>query len=334
MDIITLSHGSGGKKTHELINKMFYKYFYNEILLEQGDSSILRNLGEKVAITTDSYVINPIFFPGGNIGKLSICGTVNDLAVSGAKPLYITVGFIIEEGLRISDLETIVKSMAETSKECGVQIVAGDTKVVERGSGDKLYINTTGIGIFENEVNLSSSMIEEGDKVIVSGTLADHGITILCERNELSLEAKIESDCNALHLLVRDILSVSKKVKFIRDVTRGGLATILNEIVQEKEISILLNQSTIPVREEISAICEILGLDPLYIANEGKLVLIVSKEDSDKVLKVMKNNPLGKDASLIGEVIKDNREKVYLKTKINGTRILGMSEDELIPRIC
>lgn len=334
MDIITLSHGSGGKKTNELINKMFYKYFYNEILLEQGDSSILRNLGEKVAITTDSYVINPIFFPGGNIGKLSICGTVNDLAVSGAKPLYITVGFIIEEGLKVSDLEIIVKSMAETSKECGVQIVAGDTKVVERGSGDKLYINTTGIGIFEKDVDLSSSMIEEGDKVIVSGTLADHGITILCERNELNLEAKIESDCNALNLLVRDILSVSKKVKFMRDVTRGGLATILNEIVQEKEISILLNQSTIPVREEISAICEILGLDPLYIANEGKLVLIVSKEDSDKVLKVMKNNPLGKDASLIGEVIKDSREKVYLKTKINGTRILGMSDEELIPRIC
>lgn len=334
MDIITLSHGSGGKKTHELINKMFYTHFNNEILLEQGDSSILRNLGEKIAITTDSYVINPIFFPGGNIGKLSICGTINDLAVSGAKPLYITVGFIIEEGLRISDLEIIVKSMAETSKQCGVQIVAGDTKVVERGKGDKLYINTTGIGILENDIDLSSSMIEEGDKVIVSGTLADHGITILCERNELNLEAKIESDCNSLHLLVRDILAVSKKVKFIRDITRGGLATILNEITQEKEIGILINEGFIPVREEISAICEILGLDPLYIANEGKLVLIVSKEDSDKVLKVMKNNPLGKDASLIGEVIKDIGQKVYLKTKINGTRILGMSEEELIPRIC
>lgn len=334
MDIITLSHGSGGKKTNELINKIFYKYFNNEILLEKGDSSILRNLGDKVAITTDSYVINPIFFPGGNIGKLSICGTINDLAVSGAKPLYITVGFIIEEGLKISDLEIIVKSMAETSKQCGVKIVAGDTKVVERGSGDKLYINTTGIGIFENDVDLYSSVIEEGDKVIVSGTLGDHGITILCERNELNFEAKIESDCNALHLLVRDILAVSKKVKFIRDVTRGGLATILNEIIQYKEKSILLNESSIPVKEEISAICEILGLDPLYIANEGKLVLIVSDKDSDKVLKVMKSNPLGKDASLIGEVIKDNREKIYLKTKISGTRIVDMSEEELIPRIC
>ena len=334
MDIITLSHGSGGKKTNELINKMFYKYFNNEILLEKGDSSILKNLGDKVAITTDSYVINPIFFPGGNIGKLSICGTINDLAVSGAKPLYITVGFIIEEGLKISDLEIIVKSMAETSKQCGVKIVAGDTKVVERGSGDKIYINTTGIGIFENNIGLSSSKIKDGGKIIVSGTLGDHGTTILCERNDLNLEAKIESDCNALHLLVRDILAISKKVKFIRDVTRGGLATVLNEIIQDKGKSILLNEGSIPVKDEISAICEILGLDPLYIANEGKLVLIVSKEDSEKVLNIMKSNPLGKDASLIGEVINDNREKIYLKTKINGTRILGMSEEELIPRIC
>lgn len=334
MDIITLSHGSGGKKTNELINKMFYKYFNNEILLEKGDSSILKNLGDKVAITTDSYVINPIFFPGGNIGKLSICGTINDLAVSGAKPLYITVGFIIEEGLKISDLEIIVKSMAETSKQCGVKIVAGDTKVVERGSGDKIYINTTGIGIFENNIGLSSSKIKDGDKIIVSGTLGDHGTTILCERNDLNLEAKIESDCNALHLLVRDILDISKKVKFIRDVTRGGLATVLNEIIQDKGKSILLNEGSIPVKDEISAICEILGLDPLYIANESKLVLIVSKEDSEKVLNIMKSNPLGKDASLIGEVINDNSEKIYLKTKINGTRILGMSEEELIPRIC
>lgn len=334
MDIITLSHGSGGRKTHELINKIFYKHFNNEILLEQGDSSIIKNLCGKIAITTDSYVINPIFFPGGDIGKLSICGTINDLAVSGAKPLYITVGFIIEEGLRISDLEKIAKSMAKTAKQCSVKIVAGDTKVVERGRGDKVYINTTGIGVFENDFDLSSSRIEEGDKVIVSGTLGDHGITILCEREEINLEAKIESDCNALHLLVRDILKVSKKVKFIRDITRGGLATTLNEVIEEKNISILLNQGSIPVREDVGTICEILGIDSLYIANEGKLVLIVSKEDSEMVLKAMKNNPLGKNAALIGEVVKDDRGKVYLKTKINGTRILGMLEEDIIPRIC
>jgi len=334
MDIITLAHGSGGKRTHELIKNIFYKYFYNEILLQQGDSSIVKTLGEKIAVTTDSYVINPIFFPGGDIGKLSICGTVNDLAVSGAKPLYITVGFIIEEGLEISELERVVISMAETAKKCGVKIVAGDTKVVERGKGDKLYLNTTGIGVFENDFDFTGSQIEAGDKVIVNGTLGDHGVTILCEREELNFEVKLESDCNSVHLLIKDILSVSKKVKFMRDVTRGGLATTLNEIIEEKEMSIILHENSIPIREDVGAICEILGLDPLYIANEGKVVLIVSKEDADKVIETMKNNILGKNASIIGEVVKDNRGKVYLKTEINGTRIVGMVEEELIPRIC
>jgi len=334
MEIITLSHGSGGKRTHELIKKIFYKYFDNEILLQQGDSSILKNLGGKIAVTTDSYVINPIFFPGGDIGKLSICGTVNDLAVSGAKPLYITVGFIMEEGLEIKDLEKIVISMAETAKECGVKIIAGDTKVVERGKGDKIYINTTGIGVFENDFDLTGSRIAVGDKVIVNGTLGDHGITILCEREELNFESQIESDCNSLHLLIKDILGVSKKVKFMRDVTRGGLATTLKEIIQEKEMSIVLHEKDIPVREEIGVICEILGFDPLYIANEGKVVLIVSKEDAYKVLQSMKNDPLGKNAAIVGEVVEDKGGKVYLKTEINGTRILDMIEEDLIPRIC
>jgi hydrogenase expression/formation protein HypE len=334
MDIITLSHGSGGKRTHELINKIFYKYFINEILMQQGDSSILNDLGGKIAVTTDSYVINPIFFPGGDIGKLSICGTVNDLAVSGAKPLYITVGFIIEEGLEIKDLERIVISMAETANNCGVKIVAGDTKVVERGKGDKLYINTTGIGVFENDFDLTGARIEEGDKVIINGTLGDHGITILCERGELNFEAQIESDCNSLHLLIKDILGTSKKVKIMRDITRGGLATTLKEIIEKKEMSILLHEKDIPVREEVGAICEILGLDPLYIANEGKVVVIVSKEDADKVLQTMKNNPLGKNARVVGEVVKGKAGKVYLKTEINGTRILDMVDEDLIPRIC
>lgn len=334
MDIITLAHGSGGKLTHELIKKIFYKHFNNEILLEQGDSSILKKMYGKIAVTTDSYVINPVFFPGGDIGKLSICGTINDLAVSGAKPLYITVGFIIEEGLEISELERIVISMAQTAKGCGVQIIAGDTKVVERGRGDKIYINTTGIGVFENDLDLSGARIEEGDKIIVSGTLGDHGITILCEREELNFQSKIESDCNSMHLLIKDILNITEGVKFIRDVTRGGLATTLNEIIEEKDMSILLDKNSIPVREEVEVICELLGLDPLYIANEGKIVVIVSKEECYKVLQIMKSSPLGKNAAIIGEVIKDNEEKVYLKTEINGTRILGMSEEELIPRIC
>lgn len=334
MDIITLSHGSGGKKTHELIKKMFYKYFNNEILMQQGDSSILKNIGKKIAVTTDSYIVNPIFFPGGDIGKLSICGTINDLAVSGAKPLYITVAFIIEEGLEIKDLQRIVMSIAETANSCDVKIIAGDTKVVERGRGDKLYINTTGIGVFENDFDLMGTVIEEGDKVIVNGTLGDHGITILCEREELNFESKIESDCNALYLLTKDILAVSKRVKVMRDITRGGLATTLNEIIEEKEMSILLYEKDIPIREDVGVICEILGFDPLNIANEGKIVLIVSKEDASKVLETMKKNPLGKNSSIIGEVIRGQSGKVYLKTEINGTRNLEMVEEDPIPRIC
>lgn len=334
MDIVTLAHGSGGKLTHELIKKLFYKHFHNEILLGQGDSSILNKLEGKIAVTTDSYVINPIFFPGGDIGKLSICGTINDLAVSGAKPLYITAGFILEEGLEISELEKIVISMAKTAKACGVQIISGDTKVVEKGRGDKIYINTAGIGVFENTLDLTGERIEVGDKVIVSGTLGDHGITILCEREELNFQAEIESDCNSMHLLIKEILNSTKEVKFMRDVTRGGLATTLNEIIEEKNMSIVLHKNSIPVREEVGGICELLGLDPLYIANEGKIIVIVSEKECYKVLQTMKNNPLGKNAAIIGEMIKDNEGRVYLKTEINGTRILGMSEEELIPRIC
>lgn len=334
MEIVTLAHGSGGKGTNELIKKIFYKYFNNEILLQCGDSSVINKLKGKIAVTTDSYVVEPIFFPGGNIGKLSVCGTVNDLAVSGATPLYITAGFIIEEGLEINELEKIVISMAETAKSCGVKIIAGDTKVVERGKGDKIYINTTGIGIFENDSILSTEKIEEGDVVIVSGTLGDHGVSLMCEREELNFYTEIKSDCNSLHMLIKNVLSISKKVKFIRDVTRGGLATVLNEIIQETNFSIEIKEENIPVRDDVRFICEILGIDPLYIANEGKLVLIVSKEEANNALKIMRNNILGKNAEIIGIVVKDNREKVYLKTKINGTRILGMLEEEIIPRIC
>ncbi|MBD7910823.1 MULTISPECIES: hydrogenase expression/formation protein HypE [Clostridium] len=334
MDIITLSHGSGGKSTHDLIKKIFYKYFHNEILLQQGDSGIVDKLNGKIAITTDSYVIKPLFFQGGDIGKLSICGTVNDLAVSGARPLYISVGFIIEEGMKISELERIVESMAKTAESCNVKIVTGDSKVVERGKGDKLYINTAGVGIVENSFDISGRSINEGDKIIVNGTLGDHGITILCEREELNFKTQIESDCNALYPLVQDILSVTKKVKFMRDITRGGLATILNEIIKERKLGVVLKENSIPVNDEVNVVCEMLGFNPLFIANEGKLVVVVSKEEAHDVLRIMRSNPLGKNAAIIGEVIQDNAEKVYLNTKIHGTRILGMLEDDLIPRIC
>lgn len=335
MNMITLSHGSGGKKTLELIKNMFYKYFQNDILLQQNDASILHKLNGKIAVTTDSFVISPLFFYGGDIGKLSICGTVNDLAVSGAKPLYITVGFILEEGLKIDILEKIVMSMAEAARKANVYIVAGDTKVVERGKGDKVYINTTGIGIIENNREvLGIQQIKQGDKVIISGTLGDHGMCIMSEREELGFEVSIKSDCASLNELTKDILSKSKNVKVMRDPTRGGLATTLNEIAEQRRMSIMLYEKEIPIKEEVSGMCEILGFDPLYVANEGKLVLIVSSEDAEKVLKIMKKNLLGEDAKIIGEVINDNKGKVYLRTEIGGTRILNMYEEEMLPRIC
>lgn len=334
MDIITLSHGNGGKRTHELIKKMFDSYLDNEMILDRKDSGIVDKLNGKIAVSTDSYVINPLFFPGGDIGKLSIYGTVNDLAVSGAKPLYITVAFIVEEGLEINELKRVVASMSETAKKCNVKIITGDTKVVEKGKGDKLYINTTGIGVVENNLDLTGELIKEGDKIIVNGTLGEHGITILSERKKLNFITKTESDCNELYPLIKDILGVTKRVKFMRDITRGGVATILNEIIKDRKLGVVLKERAIPVTDEVNVACEILGLNPLYIANGGKVVVIVSKEEAHHVLRVMRSNPLGKNAAIIGEVIKDNIEKVYLDTKIHGTITLGMLEDELISRIC
>ncbi|MDS0527798.1 hydrogenase expression/formation protein HypE [Clostridium sp. SHJSY1] len=334
MNSITLSHGNGGKRTHELVKRMFNNYLDNEMILEHKDSGIVDKVDGKIAVSTDSYVINPLFFPGGDIGKLSIYGTVNDLAVSGAIPLYITVGFIIEEGLEINELERVVESMAKTARQCNVKIITGDTKVVEKGKGDKLYINTTGIGIVENNLNLTGETINEGDKIIVNGTLGDHGITILSERKKLNFKTKTKSDCNELYPLIKDILSVTKKVKFMRDITRGGLATILNEIIKDRKLGVVLKERAIPVSNDVSVACEILGLNPLYIANGGKVVVIVSKEEAHHVLRVMRNNPLGRNASIIGEVIKDNIEKVYLNTKNHETITLDMLENELISRIC
>ncbi|WP_129597814.1 hydrogenase expression/formation protein HypE [Anaerophilus nitritogenes] len=335
MNVITLSHGSGGETTHKLIKDIFYKHFENDILLQQNDSSILQKLDGKIAVTTDSFVIKPIFFPGGDIGKLSICGTINDLAVSGAKPMYITVGFIIEEGLDINILEKIVSSMAKTAKQANVKIIAGDTKVVEKGSVDRIFINTTGIGfVKDEELYLCANNIKKGDKIIISGTLGDHGMCIMSQRKGLDFDVDIKSDCNVLNRLVDDLLNISKEVKMMRDPTRGGLATTLNEIIEGSHKSIVLNEEDLPVKEEVMSMCEMLGLDPLYVANEGKVVVIVSREDAYKVLEAMKRNPLGKDSAIIGEVIDDNKNKVYLKTEIGGTRILNMYTEDLLPRIC
>lgn len=335
MNIITLSHGSGGRETHNLIKEIFFKHFENDILLQQNDSGILKKLNGKIAITTDSFVIRPIFFNGGDIGKLSICGTINDLAVCGAKPMYIAVGFIIEEGLEIGTLEEIVISMAHTAKQANVKIITGDTKVVEKGKADKIYINTTGIGLMEDSQTIpSANNINEGDRVIVSGTLGDHGMAIINEREDLGLNVDLKSDCSLLDILAKDILNISKNIKLMRDPTRGGLATTLNEIAELSKMSIVINEKDIPLKDEVVSMCELLGFDPLYVANEGKLVAIVSRDDANKVLDVMRKNPLGRDSRIIGKVINDNKSKVYLKTEIGGTRLLNMFEGELLPRIC
>lgn len=335
MEIITLSHGSGGKATNKLIDNLFYKYFNNEFLLQKNDSSVLPVINGKIAMSTDSFVINPIFFEGGDIGKLAVCGTINDICMSGAKPLYISVGFIIEEGLPISELEKVVQSIAKTANEAGVEIVTGDTKVVEKGSCDKIYINTTGIGIIEeNRAYLGGDKVKNGDKIIISGTLGDHGMCIMNKRENLGFESSIKSDCCLLNKLIEDILSASNNVKVLRDPTRGGLATTLNEIIEHSNISMEIAEEFIPVKPEVDAMCEILGLDPLFIANEGKVVVIVDKNDVDNVLNIMRQNPVGKDSVLLGEAINDGKNKLYLKTKIGGRRIINMPEGEILVRIC
>lgn len=335
MKKITLSHGSGGEETHKLIKYLFYKYFSNNILLQENDSSIINEIKGKIAVTTDSFVINPIFFNGGDIGKLSICGTVNDLCMSGATPLYITVAFIIEEGFLIEDLEKIVKSIAQTSKYTNVKIVAGDTKVVERGNCEKIYINTTGIGVIkESDYIVDGSNINIGDKIIVSGTIADHGISIMSNREFFQVESEIKSDCSPLNYLVRDIMNTSKNIKIMRDPTRGGLANTLKEIVNKTSKSIILNEEDIPIKDDVESFCEMLGLDPLYVANEGKLICIVDKDDAPKVLESMRNNEVGKEAVIIGEVIEETKSNLYLKTALGTTKILNMAQGELLPRIC
>lgn len=334
-EVITLSNGSGGKATNDLINNLFYKYFNNDILSQKNDSAVLPPINNKIAISTDSFVIDPIFFNGGDIGKLSICGTVNDISMSGAKPIYISVGFIIEEGFEIKQLEKIVKSMAYTAKEAGVKIVTGDTKVVEKGNCDKIYINTTGIGIInDNNHYYSGNMVKDGDIILINGTIGDHGMCIMNQRENLEFDVKLKSDCCLLNELIKEILSVSNNIKVLRDPTRGGVATTLNEIIEHSNISMEIKEENIPVKKEVAAICDILGLDPLYIANEGKVIVIVDKKDAEMVLNVMKKNKVGKDSVILGKAIQDGKNKLYLKTQLGGKRLVSMPEGELLVRIC
>ena len=313
---------------------MFLKYFNNDILNEMNDSAQVNIDFAKLAFTTDSFVVNPIFFNGGNIGKLAVCGTVNDLAVSGAKPLYLTSAFIIEEGFSINKLEQIVKSMAEEAKIAGVKIVAGDTKVVEKGNVDGIFINTSGIGRIYENVNINCANAKVGDVVIINGTLGDHGMTIMCERNNIGLEGNLKSDCDSLNSLVDTMLEAYDGIHVIRDATRGGIAAVLNEISEFSKVTIALEENSIPLSEEVKGATEMLGLDPLYIANEGKLCAFVPEAYGEKVLNAMKSHPLGANAAIIGKVTGELGQIVYVNTVVGGKRLVDMPSGIQFPRIC
>ncbi len=331
---ILLSHGSGGKQANNLINDLFLKYFNNEIINEMNDSAQFALNSSKIAFTTDSFVVKPMFFNGGNIGKLAVCGTVNDLAMSGAKPLYLTSAFMIEEGFELEKLEFIVKSMAEAAKEAGVQIIAGDTKVVEKGGVDGVFINTSGIGTIYENTNIKASNAKAGDVVIVNGTLGDHGMTIMCQRRGIDIQGDLKSDCAPLNSLVDSMLEVCYEIHVLRDATRGGVAAVLNEIADASKVSIELDENSIPISEEVKGSCELLGLDPLYVANEGKLCCFVPEAYASYVLEAMRKHSLGVNAAIIGKVVEQSSQKVYLKTIIGGKRIVDMPSGEQLPRIC
>ena len=329
---ILLAHGSGGKLTHRLI-KSFVKKFRNLPLAKLDDSAVVKFKG-KLAFTTDSYVVDPIYFPGGDIGKLAVNGTVNDLAMVGARPLYLTASAIIEEGFSLFELDRIIDSINRAARAAGVKIVAGDTKVVGKGGADKIFINTSGIGLINSGVDISSKNARLGDKIILSGTIGDHGIAILSARGGFDFRTKVKSDCQPLNAMVSQILNVSKNVHTLRDPTRGGLATSLNEIAQQSGVGIEIEEEKIPVKEEVKAVCEMLGFDPLYIANEGKLVAFVSQKDCAKIINVMRRNRYGKDTRIIGSVVSGHKSRVVVKTRVGGERVLDMLTGEQLPRIC
>lgn len=339
---ITLAHGSGGRAMHELVEGLFLEYFRNPILEALEDQAIFDvandNGPARIAFSTDSYVVTPIFFPGGDIGKLAVNGTINDIAMSGAEPRYLSAGFILEEGFPIADLKRVLESMRDAANEAGIQIVTGDTKVVEKGTADKLFINTAGIGVLHAPLGLSAANARPGDQVIVSGTIGDHGTTILIARGELELETEIESDTAPLHSLVGEIFQEAgsdfEAIHCLRDPTRGGVATTLNEIAFSSQVCIEIREDRLPIREEVHGACEILGLDPLYVANEGKLIAIVKATIADKVVDRMKQHKYGKDAGIIGEVKAAPAGIVSMITGLGGTRIVDMLTGEQLPRIC
>lgn len=335
-ETIRLGHGSGGKLSHDLIEKLFFKYFKNEILDQQGDSSIIELKAELLSFTTDSFVVDPLIFPGGDIGKLAIAGTVNDLAVSGAIPKYLSAGFIIEEGLDFDTLEQVVITMANEAKKAGVKIVTGDTKVVAKGQCDKLFINTSGIGALSPEYKHISSgeNIKVGDKIIINGTIGDHGMSIMAKRNDLNISSDIQSDCACLNHMIRKVLDEVKGVKFMRDATRGGISTVLSELVSNSNFGLQIEEEDVPVLEATRGMCELLGFDPFYVANEGKVLMVVAAEIADKVIEILKTFEEGKSASIIGEITAEHPGKGWITTGIGGKRVVDMLSGEQLPRIC
>jgi hydrogenase expression/formation protein HypE len=328
-----MGHGSGGRLTAQLIHDVFLPAFDNEYLNRLDDQAVFDIAGARIALTTDSFVVTPIFFPGGDIGKLAVHGTVNDLAMSGARPLYLSSAFIMEEGLPLDDLARVTRSMSEAAKAAGVVIATGDTKVVNRGSADKLFVTTSGIGLVPAGVHISASNARPGDAIIVSGTVGDHGMAVMSKREGLEFEGAILSDTAPLNRLV-EVMLAAGEIHALRDPTRGGLATVLCEIAEASNVGIEVEAARIPVNEPVRAACEILGLDPLFVANEGKLIAFVAPESADAVLEAMRRTPEGAEAALIGRTVADHERAVLLKTEIGGTRIIDLPFTEQLPRIC
>lgn len=333
---ITLSHGAGGKASHNLIEALFVRELANPLLEELADSTVFSpsTIGPRLAFSTDSYVVKPRFFPGGDIGELAVNGTVNDLAMSGARPLYLSVGLILEEGLPVAELERVVRSIASSAAAAGVAVITGDTKVVERGKGDGLYVNTSGVGTVPHDVDLSPRHVREGDRVIVSGSIGDHGMAIMIARGELELEVDLQSDTAPLHALVDDLLEMVDGVRCLRDPTRGGVATVLNELAVAADLGVVVEESALPIRPEVTGACEILGIDPLYVANEGKLIAVVAPEDAERALEALRRHGIGEEAAIIGTVVAEPEGMVLLSTEFGGTRVVDMLAGDPLPRIC
>ena len=332
--MVLLGHGSGGRLSAELLQRVFLPAFQNQVLNSLNDQAFVQVDSARLAFTTDSFVVKPLFFPGGDIGSLAVNGTINDLAMGGAEPLYLSVAFILEEGLPLETLQRVVRSLSGAARDAGIAVVTGDTKVVEKGKGDGLFINTSGIGRVLPGINLSADQARPGDAIILSGSIGDHGITILSQREGLEFESPIVSDCAALHTLVAAMLEASPAIRCMRDPTRGGLSSALNEIAAQSRVGMELDESTIPVQEAVRGACELLGLDPLYVANEGKLVAIVEPEHAERILAAMHAHPLGKEARVIGRVTEGNQSMVMMRTTLGTTRIVDMLSGDQLPRIC